>query len=155
MQIFIKTSYFYANFFRILNNPDTVSKEGIRAVSEYKKVLDMPDLLFSVKMITPRKYIQVPLDRPMKFAIWVKSNALLGRHKKCIKEPHHSKKVAIFVDIGHAHQNDEKVQVRIKIKKFRQLTQLAERFKTSTISEWRGFGGLTHGRVANALGINS
>uniref|UniRef100_A0A914CUG9 Peptidase S54 rhomboid domain-containing protein n=1 Tax=Acrobeloides nanus TaxID=290746 RepID=A0A914CUG9_9BILA len=65
-------------FNRILNNPDTISKEGIRAVSEYKKVLDMPDLLFSVKMITPRKYIQVPLDRPMKFAIWVKSNALLG-----------------------------------------------------------------------------
>lgn len=66
-------------FFRYLNNPETISREGIRAVSEYKKVLDMPDLLFAVKMVTPKKYIQMPLDKPMKFAIWVKSNAILGK----------------------------------------------------------------------------
>jgi hypothetical protein len=45
------------------------------------------------------------------------------------------------------HQKAEKVMAMVKIrKKCRQLTQLTERFKTSTIS-W-GFEGLIHGRVA-------
>jgi hypothetical protein len=37
------------------------------------------------------------------------------------------------------------------LKKCHQSTQLAERFKTSTIL--RGSVGFTHGRVANVLGI--
>jgi hypothetical protein len=47
-----------------------------------------------------------------------------------------------------AHQNAEKVQARVKIKKI--SIQLSQGFKTSTIS-W----GFAHDRVAKALYINS
>jgi hypothetical protein len=54
----------------------------------------------------------------------------------------------------HGVQKIRKVEGKGQnLKKCRQLTQLVERFKTSTIS-W-GFRGFAHGRVAKALCINS
>ena len=64
-------------FKRLIENPETVSPEGVLAVDAYKKVLDLPNV-FKVKFINPREYLHLPLDQPQKFAIWVKSNTNIG-----------------------------------------------------------------------------
>jgi spectrin beta len=89
-----------------------------------------------------------------------KRNALpneLGRdtkqvHNLFLKHEVFENEVKYF--LSHGVPKLRKVEAKIKIKKqYRQSTQLAERFKTSTVS-WEVFD-FTHGRVAKALGINS
>ncbi|KAF8381877.1 hypothetical protein PRIPAC_71019, partial [Pristionchus pacificus] len=65
---------------RLMNDPSTVSAEGQRAAVAYQQVLDFPRT-FQIRFITPREYINVPLDKPMKFACWVKSNTPIGDDK--------------------------------------------------------------------------
>jgi hypothetical protein len=61
--------------------------------------------------------------------------------------------IMIFVCmIKNALHGIQKTEKDKNFKKCRQSTQLAERFKTSTIS-W-GFGGLIHGRVASVLNLH-
>ncbi|CAI4227366.1 unnamed protein product [Auanema sp. JU1783] len=62
---------------RLINNPATVSEQGKRAVAAYQQILDIPKT-FQVRLITPQKYVQVPLNQPMKFACWVKNNTEIG-----------------------------------------------------------------------------
>uniref|UniRef100_A0A7E4VF46 Acyl-CoA thioesterase II n=1 Tax=Panagrellus redivivus TaxID=6233 RepID=A0A7E4VF46_PANRE len=64
-------------FKRLLEHPETISPEGKLAVDAYRKVLDLPGI-FRTKIVTPKKYLHVPLDKPMKFAIWVRSNTTIG-----------------------------------------------------------------------------
>jgi len=65
---------------RVLHEPDTISEGGRLALKAYGQVLDLPEV-FALKLITPREYIKMPTDRPMKFACWVKSNADIGDDK--------------------------------------------------------------------------
>ncbi|CAD5233660.1 unnamed protein product [Bursaphelenchus xylophilus] len=62
---------------RMLDDPRSISPEGKLAVAQYRRVLELPDI-FGIKVITPRKYINMPTNRPMKFAIWVRSLTPLG-----------------------------------------------------------------------------
>lgn len=62
---------------RLLNKPETVSEAGKRAADAYRRVLDLPHV-FGVKIITPKEFIAMPTDRPMKFAIWVRSKTPVG-----------------------------------------------------------------------------
>uniref|UniRef100_A0AC34F5T2 Acyl-CoA thioesterase n=1 Tax=Panagrolaimus sp. ES5 TaxID=591445 RepID=A0AC34F5T2_9BILA len=64
----------------LLDHPETVSPEGVLAVDAYRKVLDLPNI-FKVKMITPKKYLHAALDKPLKFALWVRSHATIGDDK--------------------------------------------------------------------------
>jgi hypothetical protein len=67
----------------------------------------------------------------------------------------YSKKIPQFRIIASHEQHGEpkcRKGAGSKFKKFRQLTHLAEHFKTGTIS-W-GFAGFTNGRMAKVLGIN-
>ncbi|KAH7699696.1 Protein F25E2.3, partial [Aphelenchoides avenae] len=64
-------------FERLLNKPETVSEAGKRAADAYRRVLDLPHV-FGVKIITPKEFIAMPTDRPMKFAIWVRSKTPVG-----------------------------------------------------------------------------
>ena len=95
-----------------MHDPSTVSPEGQKAAIAYQQVcqmfssskmrdsvmngrlglrysplqvLDFPRT-FQIKFITPREFLNVPLDRPMKFACWVKSNTLLGESVLCVSE---------------------------------------------------------------------
>ncbi|CAJ0962258.1 unnamed protein product, partial [Mesorhabditis belari] len=75
---------------RLIADPKTVSVEGQRAAEAYQQVLDFPKT-FRIKFIKPRAYVQGALDEPMKFAVWVKNNALLGE----VEHIHHC--VAAFI----------------------------------------------------------
>lgn len=64
--------------FRLVDNPDSVSPQGKVAAAAFRKILDLP-YIFGIKIINPRYYINMPIDQPMKFAIWVKSLTPLGK----------------------------------------------------------------------------
>ncbi|KAI6231586.1 Ribosomal protein L37/S30 family-containing protein [Aphelenchoides besseyi] len=66
-----------AFFKRLIDNPDSVSEGGKKAAEAYRQILHLPEV-FDVRIITPREFVHMPTNRPMKFALWVRCNAKMG-----------------------------------------------------------------------------
>ena len=72
---------------RYFKNPEKLSKEGVKAIEAYRKVLDFPTT-FDIKMVNARQNIQVEVGGPLKTQVWVKAKNPIGSNINKQSKPH-------------------------------------------------------------------